>query len=75
MLFAAVGAVTGSALWARKQLEFNLYLRNIPLAQVEASFFNWGGGVLFQLGWSRGSLEGMSGAPAGLGVAISQAVA
>jgi WD40 repeat protein/serine/threonine protein kinase len=57
MLFVAAGAVIASALWAmfqadaraqveagaKKQLEFNLYLRNIPLAQVEASFFNWGG--------------------------------
>ena len=28
---------------AKNQLEFNLYLRNIPLAQVEALHFNWGG--------------------------------
>jgi WD40 repeat protein/serine/threonine protein kinase len=27
----------------KKELEFNLYLRNIPVAQFEASFFNWGG--------------------------------
>ena len=57
MLFVAAGAVVASALWAadvakdrlqaesaaKKELEFNLYLRNIPVAQVEASFFNWGG--------------------------------
>ena len=43
MLFVAAGAVFASALLAKKELEFNLYLRNIPLAQVEAKFFNWGG--------------------------------
>jgi WD40 repeat protein/serine/threonine protein kinase len=57
MLFVAAAAVVASALWAafqadaraqvvataKKELEFNLYLRNIPLAQVEASFYNWGG--------------------------------
>src|SRR5262249_3263378 len=57
MLLAAAGAMIASALWAasqadarakveadaKKKLEFNLYLRNIPLAQVEAASFNWGG--------------------------------
>jgi eukaryotic-like serine/threonine-protein kinase len=49
MLFVAAGTVIAGALWAanaraqveseaKKQLEFNLYLRNIPLAQVEARF-------------------------------------
>jgi WD40 repeat protein/serine/threonine protein kinase len=56
MLLVAAGAVVASALWAateakereqvqadaKKELEFNLYLRNIPLAQVEASGLNWG---------------------------------
>jgi WD40 repeat protein len=57
MLFVAVGTVVVSALWAaeqlkarlkveadaKKKLKFNLYLRNIPLAQVEAKHLNWGG--------------------------------
>jgi len=57
MLLVAVGAVVVSALRvaeeakarllaeskAKKDLEFNLYLRNIPLAQVEAKHLNWGG--------------------------------
>jgi WD40 repeat protein/serine/threonine protein kinase len=56
MLLVAGGAVVASALWAasqaearaqveadaKKELEFNLYLRNISLAQAEASVFNWG---------------------------------
>src|SRR5262249_14143904 len=56
-VLVAVGAVVSGALWAaneakarlqvesdaKKELEFNLYLRNIPLAQVEATFLNWGG--------------------------------
>jgi WD40 repeat protein len=56
MLLVAVAAVVGSALWAasqadarakveadtKKELEFNLYLRNIPLAQDEANLYNWG---------------------------------
>jgi WD40 repeat protein/serine/threonine protein kinase len=57
MLLVATGAVFASAVWAaveanhqaeveanaKKELQFNLYLRNIPLAQVEASVYNWGG--------------------------------
>src|SRR5262245_22654458 len=50
MLLVATGAVVASALWvalqeaaAKKKLEFNLYLRNIPLGQVEASIYNWAG--------------------------------
>ena len=56
-LLVATGAVVVSAFWAaeqakarfkleseaKKELEFNLYLRNIPLAQVEASNLNWSG--------------------------------
>jgi hypothetical protein len=56
MLLVAVAAVVGSALWAatqaeararveedaKKELEFNLYLRNISLAHAEASVSNWG---------------------------------
>src|SRR5437899_11338796 len=56
MLFVVAGAVVASALWAasqadararveangNKELEFNLYLRNIPLAQKEAAVYNWG---------------------------------
>src|SRR5262249_15469894 len=55
MLLVAGGAVIASAVWvaiqanaraeleanAKKDLEFNLYLRNIPLAQEEASVYNW----------------------------------
>jgi WD40 repeat protein/serine/threonine protein kinase len=57
MLLVAGGAVVASALWAASQadararveadakekLEFNLYLRNIPLAQEEGKVHNWGG--------------------------------
>jgi WD40 repeat protein/serine/threonine protein kinase len=56
VLLVAVAAVVASALWAASQadararvqadakteLEYNLYLRNIPLAQDEASLSNWG---------------------------------
>jgi WD40 repeat protein/serine/threonine protein kinase len=56
MLLVAGGAVVASALWAasqseaqarveadaKKELEFNLYLRNISLAHAEASVYNWG---------------------------------
>src|SRR5207249_2672991 len=55
VLLVAGGAVVASAVWvaieanaraaveakAKKDLEFNLYLRNIPLAQDEASLYNW----------------------------------
>jgi eukaryotic-like serine/threonine-protein kinase len=57
MLLATAGAVIASAIWAafqadarakveadaKERLEFNLYLRNIPLALVEAYHLNWGG--------------------------------
>jgi WD40 repeat protein/serine/threonine protein kinase len=56
MVLVAGGAVVASALWAatqaearaqveadaKKELEFNLYLRNVSLAQAEASVSNWG---------------------------------
>jgi WD40 repeat protein/serine/threonine protein kinase len=84
MLLVAGGAVVASAVWvaieanaraaveakAKKDLEFNLYLRNIPLAQDEASLYNWGAvEVLLQdcpehlRGWEWNYLKRLPDAP------------